>query len=229
MFFWEEIQDINQEDFSRIFATSLPAMDAGSYRWDLFTDVITNEQKEKHIQTLFENCLEDPTGIVFQTRQDDRVLQYNCGTLVDNHLVWNIGLIGTDINGSKSYLYNDDYHTVEAAFFSTMNIKSWKMFTFSADSPILKHTTKIFDIYDKLGPIEETDVGVIDNTFNITEVDLSKGQRYDMDMKVQVTEFLSNPSIIYQAPANTEVEAEMSTYKYLDANVIVYSDDGEPV
>lgn len=227
MFFWEEIQDINQEDFSRLFTASLPAMDAGSYRWDMFPSITTNEQKENHIKTLFENCLEDPTGIVFQVRQDDRALQYNCGTLIDNHLVWSLGLMGTDINGSKSYLYNDDYHTAEATFFSVMNITSWEIQVSSRDSSILKHTTKIFDIYDKVGPIEETDT-VISDEINISEIDLSKTQRYDLNMKMVVTEFSGDGPIIYQAPANTEVEAEMSTYKYLDANTVVYSDSGEP-
>lgn len=220
MFFWEEIKDINQEDFSRLFAASLPAMDAGSYNWDLFSNLITNEQKENHIQTLFANCLEDPTGIVFQVRQDNRVLQYNCGTIVDNHLVWSLGLIGTDINGSKSYLYNDDYHTVEAGFFTIMGITSWEIQSFSKDSSMLQHVTKIFDKYDKIGPIEETHI-LDDNLYKVDELDLSKGQRYDLNMKIVVTEFLYNPSIIYQEPSNTEIETEMSTYKYLNANTAI--------
>jgi hypothetical protein len=220
MFFWEEIKDINQEDFSRLFADSLPAMDAGNYKWDMFPSITTNEQKENHIQTLFENFLEDPTGIVFQVRQDDRALQYNCGTLVDNHLVWSLGLMGTDVNGSKSYLYNDDYHTAEAIFFSAMDITSWEIQVSGRDSSILKHTTKIFDKYDKIGPIEETHL-VDDSVYKVDEFDLSKGQRYDLNMKVVITEFLSNPSIIYQEPANTEIETEMSTYKYLNANTAI--------
>lgn len=216
MFVWEKIESINEEDFNRLFDASLPSMDAGSYKWDLFPDINTEEEKRAHIKSSFESFLNDPNGIVFQVRQDDRVLQYNGGTLIDNHLLWMMGLIGTNVNGSKSFMYAEEYHDAEAQFWSDMNIQSWEMQTTGSNTPMHDHVVKIFDKYDKLGPIEESNT-VID-VLKIDEADLSKGQRYDLNMKLVTPEFLVDPSKVYQEPANTEIEAEMLTYKYLNAN-----------
>jgi hypothetical protein len=217
MFVWEKIESINEQDFNRLFDASLPSMDGGSYKWDLFPNVVTEEQKRNHIKTLFEHFINVEDGIVFQVRQDDKVLQYNAGTLANNHLTWSIGLIGRDVNGSKSFMYAEEYHDAEAQFWSDMNIQSWEMQTAGQGTTMHDHVMKIFDKYDKVGPAEASNTS-IEGIGKFDEVDLTKGQRYDLNMKMVTVDFISNPSDVYVEPSNTQIEEEMAGYFYLNSN-----------
>lgn len=214
MYVFERINQVEEEAFNRLFDTSLPAMDAGSYQWNLFPHITTVEEKRNHIRANFEAYANDPNGIVFQVRQDDRVLQYNCGTLINNHLTWVLGLVGTDINGSKSFMYAEDYHDAEAQFWTDTNIQSWEMQTAGKGTSMHEHVMKIFDKYDKTGPAEQSNTS-IDNAIVIDEVDLTKGQRYDLNMKLVSVNPIVDITQQYVEPANTEVEEQMSNTVYI--------------
>lgn len=214
MFVFERITEIDEAVFNRLFDDSLPAMDAGSYKWDLFPHITTEQQKRDHIRDNFISIPSQPNGILFQVKQDDRVLQYNCGTLKDGHLVWILGLIGKDINGSKSFMYAEDYHDAEALFWTQNNITSWEMQTAGEGTSMHDHVIKIFDKYDKQGPVEKSNTN-IDGLFTLEEADLSLGQRYDLNMKLVTPIFHTDPTQTYVEPANTALEEEMAGYAYI--------------
>lgn len=218
MYIFERITEIDEVVFNRLFDDSLPAMNAGSYKWDLFPTITTEQQKRDHIRDNFISIPNQSNGILFQVRQDDRVLQYNCGTLENGHLIWILGLVGRDINGSKSFMYADDYHDAEALFWTENNITSWEMQTAGEGTSMHNHIMKIYDKYDKLGPAEKSNTNV-DGIYTLDEVDLSLGQRYDLNMKLtSATYHIDVNNDVYVEPANTDVSEEMASYNYLNYN-----------
>ena len=220
MFVFEKINSMDEEVFNSLFDSSIAVMDSGSYNWQLFPNVVTQEDKRAHIRDCIETHINLPEGILFQVREDDRILMYNCGILYgeNRHLMWCLGLIGTDVNGSKSFMYSEEYHDAQAKFWTDYDIRSWEMQTAGAGTSLHEHIIKIFDKYDKTGPVEEFNIN--DGPVEIKEVDLSKNTRYDKDYEMKMKLVTINPLIdlnnTYAAPANTQLEEEKSTYKYLN-------------
>ena len=137
MITFETVTNIDDTEFQSLFDDSVAYLDAGAYPWSLFPNVTTNTQKRDHLRAAFNDLLTN--GIVWRVYDDDGVLLLNAGIKTGNTLSWLLGLVKADANGSKAYLYGDDYRNARDAYWTNIGITSWTLETAGENTPIHNH------------------------------------------------------------------------------------------
>lgn len=134
---------INEEEFDKIYADSLDALNNGSYPWEAFPLINTDEGKKTHIRKIFDFSFDSEMGIVFETREDDLLLGMACGYLLgEGKLRITMGLMSPNAAGSKSYAYSPEGHTARTAYFNSIGVNSFTYVTAGPESPFYKHMYK---------------------------------------------------------------------------------------
>lgn len=194
MIYLEQLDSLDVATFNRLFDECIDAMNLGSYPWDMFPELVTNEQKREHLFNAFLITLTKDNTILWQAREDDKVLMYNVGFLEGTLLRWVLSVIGTNSAGSKSYFYSDDYFGPANEFYSSLGIETISIET-TGKGGVQDHLIKVvgvFDSHDNLANthVEMPGVGTID------EIDFSSFSKFDANLKILT------PSL--NAAANTD-------------------------
>lgn len=137
MITFSTVTSIDDTEFDDLFAASLSDLDAGSYPWHLFPQIVTVEDKKAHMRAAYDRLLDD--GIVWRVADSDGVLLLNAGEQTGNTISWVLGLVKPDASGSKSYLYSEDYRNARDAYWSQIGITSWTLETAGANTPVHTH------------------------------------------------------------------------------------------
>ncbi len=130
------VTSIDDAEFDTLFTASLPALNNGSYPWHLFGSM-TDTQKRDHIKANYERMLTE--GFVWRVADDDGVLLLNAGVKTGTTAKWVLGLVKPDANGSKAYLYGEDYRNARNAYWTEIGITSWTLETAGANTPVHAH------------------------------------------------------------------------------------------
>lgn len=137
MITFSTVTSIDDTEFDDLFAASLPDLDAGSYPWHLFPQIVTVEDKRSHMRAAYDRLLED--GIVWRVADSDGVLLLNAGEQTGDTLRWVLGLVKPDASGSKSYFYSEEYRNARDAYWSQIGISGWTLETAGANTPVHTH------------------------------------------------------------------------------------------
>lgn len=137
MIIFETVTTINDNEFDDLFAASLPSLNAGSYPWYLYGDVNTDSEKKALIRSGFERMRTE--GFLWRVADDDGVLLLNAGVKTGTSVNWVLGLVKSDANGSKAYLYSEDYRNARNAYWTEIGITSWTLETAGSNTPVHAH------------------------------------------------------------------------------------------
>ena len=128
---FQTFSSIDNTEFSTIFQDSLPILDAGSFPWHLYPQVISQSDKEIHIRDAYNRALEDAEAFVWEVREDnDKLLLLNVGTIDGINVKWFLSLISPNTAGTKSYLYSDEYKAARNSFWAGYGVTTITMETF---------------------------------------------------------------------------------------------------
>lgn len=195
MIYLEQLNSLNVATFNRLFDECIDAMNAGSYPFHLFPELVTNEQKRQHILESFTNTLAVDNTILWQVREDDRVLMYNVGHIEGTLLRWVLSVIGTNSAGSKSYFYSDDYFGPANEFYSSLGIETISIET-TGKGGVQDHLIKVVGVFDSHDNLANTHIE-IPGAGAIDEIDFSTFSKFNANLKI------TTPSAI-DAAANTD-------------------------
>ena len=125
----EFITELDDTIFNRLFDDSIDDMNNGTYPWsDTPVADGDNEAKRTYIKLQFQYFIDAEDGIVFKVAKDGYVLFYAAGLLNSGHFLGSMVLMGRNETGSKSWLYDHDYHTTYHLFtdehFDTMEYQT---------------------------------------------------------------------------------------------------------
>lgn len=108
----EEITSVNEAEFDTLFSASLPYMEGGTFHWSLLGSPTTEEEKREAVRARFQELIDLPNtkGILWQ--KDGTPIHIAIGSINagdENYITWVMAIYGPDANGSKSWLYSEDY------------------------------------------------------------------------------------------------------------------------
>lgn len=172
MITFETATSIDDTEFNTLFDASLAVLDAGAYPWHLFTEVNTVEQKKLHIRSAYDRLLTE--GFIWRVYDDNGVLLLNAGIKAGNRATFLLSLIKPNAEGTKSYLYTDEFNNARNTYWTEIGITGWTIETAGKDTPIHKHFSNRSGA-SKLGAVmkeEETTLGYSD--FKIMNVELTE-------------------------------------------------------
>lgn len=136
MITFQTVTTINDDEFDALFAASLSSLNAGSYPWHLYGD-LTDTQKKEHIRAGYDRMLTE--GFLWRVADDDGVLLLNAGVKDGTTAKWVLGLVKPDANGSKAYLYGEDYRNARNAYWAEIGITSWTLELAGTNTPVHTH------------------------------------------------------------------------------------------
>ena len=115
-------------DFDAVYESSITAMNSGNFDWAIFERFRENkaEGKKAFIKEVFDNIHSKENGKMWATLVDNKVVSLGCGQVNDTTIVQTHSLIGTDANGSKSWLYNNDRFPQLALVFQSFSCNKYK-------------------------------------------------------------------------------------------------------
>lgn len=139
--------------FDNLYADCSADLDAGSYPWHLFPAITTEAQKKQHLKDTFNSA-----PFMFTVDEDGHYLMLNAGKITNGVFHWYLGLIGQDINGSKSWLYGSDYQAARNAFWPSQNITEWQVETMGSGTAMHDHIISARNANTIPGTFTSTDV-----------------------------------------------------------------------
>jgi len=115
-------------DFDSVYESSLSAMNSGNFDWGIFERFRENnaEGKKAFIKEVFDNIHSKANGKLWAVVVDDKVVSLGCGQIDGSTIVQTHSLIGTDVDGSKSWLYHNDRFPQLAALFTSFSCNKYK-------------------------------------------------------------------------------------------------------
>jgi len=112
---------ITTEEWDRLYADSLISMENGSTPWNIYVSDFSPENKKNFMWESVAHAVDAPNTFCFTTSLDNHMVQLILGTKVGTQANLYFALYGKNANGSKSWLYDDDYHAHCKSFFAENN------------------------------------------------------------------------------------------------------------
>lgn len=136
MITYNNVTNLNNIDYDRLFQSSYPLID-NNFVWPIF--VSTFEQKKQYY---YEQLVQAVDGSWAIKSSEDRLLMYvveldgiqvefSCGFIEQDRCFrphW--FLTAPDNNGSRNWLYTADNRNAKSAFYQSLNITSYKVSTY---------------------------------------------------------------------------------------------------
>lgn len=143
----EEVTSVDMPEFEQLFQASLPAIDGGSYHWPVMGNPETYEDKLAAFKDYANGLLSAPNGRGLLWRVDGVPVHYAVGFFnIDDptYLTWAVGLYGPDGNGSRAWLYSDEYITKSKEFLRDVwGLEGHRLMTFANSSVHSYHLRKV--------------------------------------------------------------------------------------
>ena len=140
------ITEINDTDFNRMFDDCIDNLNGGSYPWE-DTPVAQgdNEAKRAYLRTQFQSHLDAEDGVLFVCSEDGYALTLSSGFVYGTHFLGTMILIGRNQAGSKSYMYDEEYHAAREAFWDEVNYVTWEFQTLGAGTAFFDHIANVYN------------------------------------------------------------------------------------
>ena len=167
MIIFNVVTSFTDDVFNTLYEGSSAHLDSGTYPWRLNPHITTEEQKKQHLKALFNQA-----PIMFTVYEDEQPLMLSAGKITDGVFKWYLALLGPDINGSKSWLYRDDYLQALSSFWSTQNITAWYAETLGPGT----------SVHDYL--INARNAGMIPGTFTTEDTDYGLIRKTDVKFEI---------------------------------------------
>lgn len=114
---------IDDAEFDRNFEYSIAHMNNGTYPWEAYLQVTTNEEKKQHLRNMY-----DPTSdqnLVIEVRKDSVLVLLFLGQWHGDELVISAGLTYPDASGSMAWSYSEEYAAARDAYWDSIGINGW--------------------------------------------------------------------------------------------------------
>jgi hypothetical protein len=156
MYTIEEITDANGLEFDSLFSTSVSHMDNGTFSWNFLGNPTTEQEKKEALRNRINELLDqssEPVGRGVLWKKDGTPIHLAVGTFntVDSgeYITFVYSLFGPDANGSKSFLYDNDYLSATKDFFiNTFNVIGYKISCVNNCANMDYHLNKPRIVYD---------------------------------------------------------------------------------
>lgn len=109
-----DVSILDGEEFDTLFSSSLPYLDGGTFDWVMAGSPETPEEKREALRTMCKNLVEQTNVNSKCTigRKDGHPIHITVGAINTNtsdYVSWIYATYGEDANGSKAWLYDEDY------------------------------------------------------------------------------------------------------------------------
>ena len=131
---------INEDEFDRVYADSIDALNGGSYPWSAYPHINTDEEKKAHIRNLYD--FERDGNLIIEVREGSLLIGLLLGQWHGQELKITAALIALDASGSKSWLYSDEAQEARNAYWQTLGIAGWTGRTTGEQSPMYQHVRR---------------------------------------------------------------------------------------
>ena len=143
----EPVYSAEMPEFEQLFQASLPAIDGGSYHWPVMGNPETYEDKLAGFKEYADGFLRAQNGRALLWRVDGVPVHFAVGFFNINdptYITWAIGLYGPDGNGSRGWLYSDEYITKSKEFLRDQwGLEGHRLMTFENSSVHSYHLRKV--------------------------------------------------------------------------------------
>lgn len=124
--------------FTKLYNECKDSFESGTYAWHLQPEM-TEEQKLMHIYNCCVNILSAPNSLGWVLYKDSVPILMALGEKQDTTFVYKMGIVGKDINGSKSWLYSPENKTAREAFWVENNILEYVVPVYNTNDSIKNH------------------------------------------------------------------------------------------
>ena len=114
---------INEDEFNRVYLDSIAVMNNGSYPWECYVDVNTDEEKKSHIRNLYD--FSASSNLVIEVRDEGFLTGLFLGQWHGEELIISIVLVASDASGSKVWAYEEGYADARNAYWDSIGINGW--------------------------------------------------------------------------------------------------------
>lgn len=142
-------------DFDTLYASTLPHMNSGTFSWSLVGNPSTEEEKKEALKNRYNAFLDTSKvlrGVGLAWKKDETTIHIAAATFNSfdsDYITFIYALYGPDGNGSKSWLYDNDYYTETKNFFQAQyGVVGWKFYCVNNSSIMNYHMNKTSTPYD---------------------------------------------------------------------------------
>ena len=128
---------INEDEFDRVYADSIDALNSGGYPWSAYSHIITEEEKKAHIRSSYD--FEQDRNLVVEVREGALLIGLLLGQWHGQELKMTTVLLSPNASGSKSWLYSDEAQEARNSYWQTLDVDGWTGRTTGEQSPMYKH------------------------------------------------------------------------------------------
>ena len=140
---WTEITSFTDAEYDTVYDACAAELEAGGFPFaaiELSNHMtLTAEQKKQIVRDAFDRYIEDENKFVWKVHDGDELLLLNAGYIEDSKVIWDLGLVAPDSNGSKAYLHGSDFTSARNTYVSGKSCTAIAMRVVDNRSSILNH------------------------------------------------------------------------------------------
>ena len=134
------------DDFDALFDASLPYMEGGTFDWSFLGNPETDEDKREAMRAKFQEIMDTPQTKGVLWRKDGHAIHLAVGSMdawEPGYITWILALYGPDADGSKAWLYSEDYITQCRDYFrDEWGVKGYMVNCFNDTTIMAYHLNK---------------------------------------------------------------------------------------
>jgi hypothetical protein len=129
--------NINDDEFDKLYADSIEAMNAGTFPWADTPQIQTDDEKKAHIRNQFDLSLSIDENLIVEVRDDELLLGLMLCKVIDKNgkkPTVLLALISPDASGSRSWLYSEELKQARVSYRKALGFNKWGYITTVRDS-----------------------------------------------------------------------------------------------
>jgi hypothetical protein len=117
---------INDDEFDKLYADSIEAINAGNFPWADIPQIQTDDEKKAHIRNLFDLSIDE--NLIVEVREDELLLGLTLCKVIDKNgkkPTVLLALFSPDASGSRSWLYSEELKQARVSYRKALGFNKW--------------------------------------------------------------------------------------------------------
>lgn len=138
----QKVETLSDADYDTLYDASAPYLESGSYPWEFQPIMNTPERRKTRFRELLDAALNQaPKGgvVVWGVYIDDEIHMFNVSYKEEDTYVWALSLLKPDSNGSRAYLYSEEFSQARTDFWKELGLTRWIVECCGQGTPIYEY------------------------------------------------------------------------------------------
>lgn len=140
---WTEITSFTDAEYDAVYDACAAELEAGGFPFapieGMTGSTLTSDKKKEIVKDCYNRYITDSDKFVWKVHDGDELLLLNAGFIEGTTVIWDLGLVASDSNGSKAYLHSSDFTNARNTFVSGKSCTAIAMRVVDNRSSILNH------------------------------------------------------------------------------------------